>query len=186
MDYYRLSSNFGEALGKVLTMQERGELPKASIIVKSGRGMWLLYLLHDHRDPSRAPGAFPEKLERYYALQRAIIGRLTPLGADPTAIDPARHIRVPGSFHTGGEEAVEWWIQGQGVAAYSYSLEELCQLFGVREANRHPRERAAIEEPEKKNTAAAGGRSMPADCGSSFCCGRCAVGFQEDVVITRR
>jgi hypothetical protein len=111
--------------------------------------MWLLYLLHDHRDPSRAPGAFPEKLEQYFALQRAIIDRLAPLGADAGARDAVRHIRVPGSLHTEAEESVKWWIQGEGAAAYSYSLPQLCQLFGVQCARRHVRERAAIEEPEK-------------------------------------
>ena len=150
LDYYRLGIDFGQALGQIVTMQETGNLPRASIIVKSGRGMWLLYLLHDHRDPSRAPGAFPEKLEQYFALQRAIIERLAPLGADASARDAARHIRVPGSLHTGAEDSVQWWIQGEGPAAYSYSLTQLCQLFGVQPAKRHVRERAAIEEPEKE------------------------------------
>jgi len=112
--------------------------------------MWLLYLLHDHRDPSRAPGAFPEKLQQYIELQRAIFERLTPLGADPAARDAARHVRVPGSLHTGTEGTVKWWIQGEGAAAYSYSLTQLCQLFGVQPAKRHSRERAALEEPEKE------------------------------------
>ena len=150
LDYYRLGIDFGQALGQIVTMQETGNLPRASIIVKSGRGMWLLYLLHDHRDPSRAPGAFPEKLEQYFALQRAIIERLAPLGADASARDAARHIRVPGSLHTGAEDSVQWWIQGEGPAAYSYSLTQLCQLFGVQPAKRHVRERAAVEEPEKE------------------------------------
>lgn len=150
LDYYRLGLDFGQALGQIVTMQETGYLPRASMIVKSGRGMWLLYLLHDHRDPTRAPGAFPEKLEQYFALQRAIIDRLAPLGADAGARDAGRHIRVPGSLHTGAEDSVKWWIQGEGPRAYSYSLSELCQLFGVEAPQWHVRERAAIEEPEKE------------------------------------
>jgi hypothetical protein len=150
LDYYRLGVDFGQALGRIVTMQEAGYLPRPSMIVKSGRGMWLLYLLHDHRDPSRAPGAFPEKLEQYFVLQRAIIDRLATLGADAGARDAARHIRVPGSLHTVAEESVKWWIQGEGGAAYSYSLTQLCQLFGVQFAKRHVRERAALEEPEKE------------------------------------
>jgi hypothetical protein len=150
LDYYRLGVDFGQALGQIVTMQETGYLPRASIIVKSGRGMWLLYLLHDQRDPSRAPGAFPEKLAQYFRLQKAIVERLAIVGADPSARDAARHIRVPGSLHTGAEDTVKWWIQGEGAAAYSYSLTQLCQLFGVQPAKRHVRERAAIEEPEKE------------------------------------
>jgi hypothetical protein len=124
LDYYRLGVNWGQALGKVVDMQEAGVLPKASIIVKSGRGMWLLYLLHDHRDPSRAPRAFPEKLEQYFALQRAIIQRLAFLGADAGASDAVRHIRLPGSLHTGAESRVSWWIQGGrgGLQLFAHSI----------------------------------------------------------------
>lgn len=149
LDFYRLGIDFGQAFGQIVTMQESGDLPKASIIVKSGRGMWLLYLLHDHRDPSRPPGAFPEKLEQYFSLQRAIFERLAPLGADPCASDAARHIRIPGSLHTGNEETVQWWIQGVGAAAYSYSLTQLCQLFGVTPAKPHSTRQMAVGGDEK-------------------------------------
>jgi hypothetical protein len=142
--------NFGQALGNIVTMQEAGALPRASIIVKSGRGMWLIYMLHDPKDPTRAPGAFPEKLDQYFALQRAIVARLAPLGADPCARDAARHVRVPGSLHTGSERYVQWWIQGEGASAYSYSLSQLSALFGVVTPIRHPRERAVFDRTDKE------------------------------------
>ena len=94
LDYYRLGVNWGQALGKVVEMQEAGALPKASIIVKSGRGMWLIYLLHDPKDPTRAPGAFPEKLAQYFRLQKAIVERLAIVGADPCGKDATRYLRV--------------------------------------------------------------------------------------------
>ena len=162
LDYYRLGVDFGQALGRIVTMQETGYLPKASMIVKSGRRMWLLYLLHDQRDPSRAPGAFPDKLEQYFAVQRAIIERLIPVGADSSARDAARHIRVPGSLHSGAEERVTWWIQGEGPQAYSYSLSQLCGLFGVSIAVRHPKEQAAVEAGTRSDLARAGKRGWAA------------------------
>jgi hypothetical protein len=137
--------NFGQALGKVVEMQEAGALPKTSIIVKSGRGMWLVYLLHDPNDTTRAPRAFPEKLALYFRLQKAIVERLAAVGADPCGKDATRYIRVPGSLHSGSEQHAQWWIQGEGPRAYSYSLSELCQLFGVEAPKRHIRERAAID-----------------------------------------
>ena len=145
LDYYRLGVNFGQALGKVVEMQEAGALPKTSIIVKSGRGMWLVYLLHDPNDNTRAPRAFPEKLALYFRLQKAIVERLAAVGADPCGKDATRYIRVPGSLHSGSEQHAQWWIQGEGPRAYSYSLSELCQLFGVEAPKRHIRERAAID-----------------------------------------
>lgn len=145
LDYYRLGVNFGQALGKVVELQEAGALPKASIIVKSGRGMWLIYLLHDPNDTTRAPGAFPEKLALYFRLQKAIVERLATVGADPCAKDATRYIRVPGSLHSGSEQRAQWWIQGEGPQAYSYSLSELCQVFSVEAPGRHARERAVID-----------------------------------------
>ena len=145
LDYYRLGVNFSQALGKVVEMQDAGALPKASIIVKSGRGMWLVYLLHDPNDTTRAPRAFPEKLALYFRLQKAIVERLAAVGADPCGKDATRYIRVPGSLHSGSEQHAQWWIQGEGPRAYSYSLAELCQLFGVEAPQRHVRERAAID-----------------------------------------
>lgn len=146
LDYYRLGVDSGQALGQIVTMQEAGYLPRTSTFVESGRGTWLLYQRQDHR----APGAFPEKLKQYFALQRAIVERLAPLGADAGARASARHIRVPGSLHMGAEDSVRRWIQGERAAAYTYSLAELCRLFGVEVAKLRVRERAAIEEPEKE------------------------------------
>lgn len=150
IDFYKIGLTFGQALGRVIEAQDAGGLPRASIIVRSGRGMWLIFLLHDPKDTSRAPGAFPEKLELYFKLQRAIFSRLSTLGADPVAKDAARYCRVPGSLHTGSEQYAQWWIQGEGPAAYSYSLPQLCQLFGVEAPVRHAKERAAIDCPDKE------------------------------------
>jgi hypothetical protein len=150
LDYYKIGVTFGRALGRVVEMQDAGLLPKASIILKSGRGMWLIYLLCDPKDPTRAPGAFPEKLEQYFRLQRTIVQRFATIGADPSGKDAARHVRIPGSLHTGSEEYVEWWIQGRDAEAYSYSLTQLCALFGVEIPRRHAVERAATDDVRKK------------------------------------
>ncbi len=155
VDFYKLGKTYGEVFGKVVEMQDAGTLPKASIIVRSGRGMWFLYLLHDPKDPTRAPGAFPEKLETYHRLQRAICTRLNALGSDPCARDAARYLRVPGSLHTGSEQYAQWWIQGDGPRAYSYSLAELSRLFDVVPPIRHYREVVAIS-PTKSEAARRG------------------------------
>jgi hypothetical protein len=154
LDYYRLGLGLGfgfeATLSKIVTLQDQGNLPRASIVVNSGRGMWLLYLLHDENNPPSAPRAFPEKREQYLALQKAIIERLAPFGADSCACDAARHIRMPGSFHTGAEASVEWSIQGEGSSACSFSLSELCRYFPIQRTPKSRKERAAIEEPERE------------------------------------
>ena len=160
VDYYKLGKTYGDVFGKVIDMQHAGMLPKASIIVRSGRGMWFLYLLHDPKDPTRAPGAFPEKLEMYYRLQRAIGERLTTLGSDPCARDAARYLRVPGSLHTGSEQFAQWWIQGAGPRAYSYSLTELCRLFDVAVPERHYKEVVAANPAKRRGWIALNARRL--------------------------
>jgi hypothetical protein len=53
-------------------------------------------------------------------------------------------------LHTGSEATVQWWIQGEGKAAYSYSLSQLCDLFGVKPPLRHAKEQRAIASEENK------------------------------------
>ena len=45
--------------------QDQGKIPPASIIVRSGRGMWVIWLLRDPKTPDRAQPAFPEKIDLY-------------------------------------------------------------------------------------------------------------------------
>lgn len=63
LDYYRMGLDFGTAFGTVIDYQDQGKIPPASIIVRSGRGLWLLWLLHDPNNPDQAQGAFAEKIE---------------------------------------------------------------------------------------------------------------------------
>lgn len=151
IDYYRLgvtSTSFGTVLGWVVTYQDTGHIPPASMIVRSGRGMWLLWLLRDSKCPEHALWAWPEKLEVYAKVQRSIGERLARIGADAAARDPARHIRIPGSFHTGSEQQVKWWIQGSGGSGVTYTLPELAHFFGVEAQKRRPRV-CPPNEPEK-------------------------------------
>jgi hypothetical protein len=150
IDFYKLGLSWSEALGRVMKLEESGEIPAPSVIVKSGRGLWLLYMLHDPDDVASAPGAFPEKLEMYYRLQRHIVGRLAGVGADACATDAVRHVRVPDSLHTGADEKVNWWLPGTGASLHSYSLAELSALFGVKPPQRHARERKALENPNRR------------------------------------
>ncbi len=57
IDYYRINADFGTVLGQVVSYQDAGVIPPASIIVRSGRGMWLLWFLHDPKQPEQAERA---------------------------------------------------------------------------------------------------------------------------------
>lgn len=118
-------------LAEVATMTKAGMLPAASIIVRSGRGAWLLWLLSDAR--SRLPPRSTAENKRLYReTQSAIQRRLTHLGADPLAVDAVRMARVPGSIHSGTERPVRWEIQpGADGMPPLYTLADLAEAFGV-------------------------------------------------------
>ena len=151
LDYYKLGLQFGTVFGAVISYQDQGKIPPASIIVRSGRGMWLLWLLHDPKKPYQAQGAFPEKIDLYLRVERAIVDRLSDLGADVAARCAVRRIRIPGSFHTGSEQHVQWWIQGKESNGYSYTLAELAKAFGIEQRLHHATKKAFIEGEKPKN-----------------------------------
>jgi hypothetical protein len=149
IDFHKLGLDVGTVIGRVVNLQDSGHLPHASMIVRSGHGIWLLWLIHDVEDLDASQRAFPEKLELYSRIQAAIIERLLPLGADMAARDAARHLRVPGSFNSGSESNVEWWIQGSNESGYIYTLPQLAKLFKAIPTRRHHGELVA-HNPAKR------------------------------------
>ena len=140
IDFHRLGLDFGTVIGRVLNWQEVGQLPHASMIVRSGHGVWLLWLIHDIKNADLSQRAFRDKLELYSRIQAAIVERLLPLGADMAARDAARHLRIPGSLNSGSETNVEWWTHGANESGYIYTLPQLAKLFRAILTKRHHRE----------------------------------------------
>jgi hypothetical protein len=130
-------------------MWEMGEIPEASIVVDSGKGMWLLWLLHDPHHPDQAHcGAWADNpfdhLLLYACVNKALYTRLGHLGADHIS-DGVRSIRVPGSFRNDTEEFVQWRIHGDSNRAVSYTLKDLATAVGVTLTRRPKAERTALD-----------------------------------------
>jgi hypothetical protein len=137
IDLYRVGLTFNQAYAYVMDLCEAGLLPWASMVVNSGEGMWLLWLLHDYGNPDLPHrGVFSDSelssLFAYSQINKAIGSRLKSFGSDQGATDGARYIRVPGSFRTDKEKTVWWSIQGDGDRGFTYTLIELADFFGVK------------------------------------------------------
>jgi hypothetical protein len=65
LDFYKLGLDFGTAFATVLRYQDEGVIPPASLILRSGRGMWVLWSLHDPKNPGQPQRAFSEKVSLY-------------------------------------------------------------------------------------------------------------------------
>jgi hypothetical protein len=121
-------------------MQDSGILPPASFLVRSGRGLWLLWLVKGCDDSSLGERACARNVQLWAKVQRELASRLAPLGADMAALDGARVVRVPGSLNSKSGERVAYLLQlskeGRG---FSYTLPELASRLAIGPG--------AIEEP---------------------------------------
>jgi len=108
-------------------LADHGIIPQPSIMARSGRGVYLLWLLD-------LPHAWPETIQLYKQINRAINERLREhlLPADRAAIDAARVLRVPGSMHSKAGRRVSYVVQldhrGHG---FVYTLDELAAFVNL-------------------------------------------------------
>lgn len=116
-------------------MMDKGELPQASIFAKSGRGLYIFWLLVNERDPSQPPPAFHERIAVYKTINKALGQRLMTrlLAVDTAAHDAARVLRLHGSVHTKTGTPAQYLIQaGPNLRPYTYSLRQLTDFCGIR------------------------------------------------------
>lgn len=149
IDYYNLGHSSLYVKKKLLDMEHANQIPRPTMQVDSGKGMWLLWMLHDQHEPEWAHlGAYSDNrndhLQLYTRINKDLHRRLAHLGADAIH-DGARHIRVPGSFRNDEETYVEWALYGQRSFVQSYTLRNLAARLGVDCTPRPRKERAALE-----------------------------------------
>ena len=115
-------------------LADNGVIPQPSIVARSGRGAYLFWLLRVAQDPTKLQDAWPEKIELYKKINRALCERLllNQLPADRAAIDAARVLRVPGSIHRKAQQRVEYVIQlDKDRKGFVYTLPELAQFLNL-------------------------------------------------------
>ncbi len=121
-----------EALLKIIAMTEENRLPKASIIVKTGRGLNILWLLRDEKIENSPPMVSPEKLKLYREVNVAIINRLSDMGADKLANTESKLLRIPNTIHTLADKKVKYVIlKGIDGNCPYYTLDELAVFFNT-------------------------------------------------------
>jgi hypothetical protein len=124
-----------EADYMVMKLAAANEIPYPSVIARSGRGIYLMWLLVDVKNPDLPPPGF--QLDLYKRIQREVNERLTDLAADPAAKDGARILRVPESIHGGTQKRVRYRVQcGDDGRPLTYTLPELAGFFGIEREER--------------------------------------------------
>ncbi len=133
IDCYKLSMEPGTVIGEVINAEKAGRIPKVSIVVNSGGGVWLLWLVCDDTNRDKPPRAYKSLVNLWAVIQRTIHQRFGKYGADPqSATDVSRYTRIPGSINSKWQTEVEYWVHfNQAGKAYTYTLPELAEWFNV-------------------------------------------------------
>lgn len=145
VDCYQFNRSVGDTLGAIFNLQDDGTLPPASLFVRSGRGLWAMWLLVDLLNPPvgekevhgvthrpYTPQRASVRAVRLYArVQHAIVNRLAHLGADLGAMDGPRFAPFPGTTKTRGGGTVQYWVQVTDDGVPCYTLASLADAFGL-------------------------------------------------------
>jgi hypothetical protein len=127
--------DYVQAIMKAEALMEYGVIPQASIMARSGQGIYLFWLLRDANDPKKLPHAWPEVIEAYKSINRAIQARCKAPGHLPVdlgAFDVARYLRTPGSWHGKAGRRVAYWIRGDDQGnGFTYTMRELAAALNL-------------------------------------------------------
>ena len=165
VDCYRVGLTVGDVLGRIVDLQDAGQLPPATAFARSGRGLWVFWFLLDMRNPRQGERtvygvthrpdtpqrASKRALALYAKVQRALAERLRIFGADLGALDGPRFAPVPGTRKTATDTRVDVWFQlasnGHG---FAYTLPQLAKVLDVPTSpTAHPVIAAALPDTPK-------------------------------------
>lgn len=135
-----------QALLQVMILEEEGIIPWVSIYAKSGRGIYLFWLLEPVKYHSSQPWILQNFKNCNKALGSALRGKLpsSVLPADPMATDGARILRIHGSVHTSTKTRVCYFPSCLQEVEKIYTLPEIMGFVGVQDIQQE------ASSPEKK------------------------------------
>lgn len=148
MDCHTLGITVGAAVGALIDAQDRGDIPPASMLTRSGRGVWAFWFLTGSSGEG-LQRAYSEKVRTWCAIQRTIGQKLAYLGSDAGARDASRITRIAGSVNSKAQSKVSYWVQHRaGGKRFTYTMAELAESLGVTVGKNHP----AIDETVRAMT----------------------------------
>lgn len=113
---------------------ETGELPRPHFIAKSGRGVYIVYLLKADQEGPRRPVPNEAKARTIYErIQQELMRRLSDLYPDPVATSTANFYKLPETLDTKSGNRVEYFFFGSSHVTEHphFTLTELAGAMSV-------------------------------------------------------
>ena len=151
LDFYNLGLTDRDVVSQLAALHQQSVISGPSLLVHSGRGIWVLWLLRDENDPDHPPRTRKSGLElkQHREIQAALHKRLAQLGSDKNASNPVRYIRMPGSLNTKSGTVVAWDIQlDDKYEMRLYTVSGLSEQLGTQSAT-------TISEPKHQGNGGA-------------------------------
>ena len=122
-----------QALLQAMILEERGIIPPVSIYARSGRGIYLFWLLEPVPYHKEKTWILANYKRCNKALGDAIRGNFRDpiLPGDPVAKDGARVLRIHGSRHTKSGTQVCYYPSSLDEVGKIYTLQEIMDFFGI-------------------------------------------------------
>lgn len=133
LDLWEKGLTFGQGYDSLKAKIDSGILPRPTVLVDSGRGIWALWLLVDI-DTFKGVPVTPESLTLWRDISKKVVSLCEDLGADSKAsTDPTRVGRIPGTGNSKADGKTAVWLpyldSDKGLAYYY--LWEIADFFGV-------------------------------------------------------
>ena len=129
IDCHQLGITTGQAIGAIIDAQDKERTPPASMLTRSGRGVWAFWFLESNSGPVRA---WPEAIHLYCNIQNRLFKEFAEIGADANSLDPVRITRQPGSINSRSQARVQYWLQGdKNGQRFVYGLDHLAERLNV-------------------------------------------------------
>jgi hypothetical protein len=128
-----------QTIATLIQLAMMGKIPPASILTRSGRGVWAHWLLKDRWHGQGCPQrATIEASSTARRINEHLAELLQPMKADFHSVNLARIMRVPGSLNGKVNRRTDHWVQlGTDGAPHEYFIDELAAELGV-PCTRHP------------------------------------------------
>lgn len=131
LDCHNLGLSIGQVVGTVIDAEAAGRIPRPSVLIDSGRGCWVMWLVRGRNGAINERNT-PQTLPLWEAIQGKIDHTFRQLGADAKAKDAARICRIAGSINSKVGRRVSYfpWYNEKGLIA-TYELDRLALGFGI-------------------------------------------------------